>query len=385
MKRLISTILCMTSLLSFIPASYASDDNAVRVYINGEILPAEGKLYHDNTVIPVRAFLERAGFTVDWSDTHNMVTASKDGYTMNLWPDSDQMNVNGEVYTMTCPLLEENGTTYAPVRSIGEKTGFTVAWYAASYSAVLSDGSDTMTYYEDASSLLPELGAVVGGAKFTEVAEDETYGMYYTYPNYVEDKAHEYGDYITSRLGYEYDSMLLGENYSKIYVYTLGDVSTEIVVQKLDGVPYIYVYPDTTGDISHAVLYEENQPETQLPPIEQPEIQPPSPENPSDGNAGSELECYPDTDIPKYNAVMNSPLVRTETLEDGQIVYVYSSDSFGAMSYMNYLSTLGYFNYDMDIGNGFNITYTMVKGDSYVVIMTSMFFDEVYVVPGITQ
>ena len=51
-----------------------------------------------------------------------------------------------------------------------------------------------------------------------------------------------------------------------------------------------------------------------------------------------------------------------------------------AMSYMSFLSSVGYVNYNIDMG-GFNMTYTMVREGKYVVIMTSMLTDEVYVVP----
>ena len=385
MKKTLS-IFVILLILFCLPAVCSAQDDIVRVYINGEILPVSGKLYCDSTVIPVRAFLEKAGFTVEWSDAEEKVTASKDGYVINLWSGSDRMTVNEAIHTMPCPVLEQEGTTYVPVRSIAENTGFTVRWYPRSSSAVLSDGSDSMTYYEDASSLLPELGAVVGGASFAEIAEDDVNGIYYTYPNYVEDMAYTYGDYLSSKLGYEYDSMLLGDGYSKIYVYTLGDVTTELEVRKVDEVPYIYVYPDTTVPALPEAVEEEqpadSEPEGTIPAPEAPEVQPPVPEAPSDGSAGAEFECYPDTDIPKYNAVMNSPLLRTNTLDGGQTLYAYEGDSFDAMTYMNYLTTLGYYNYDMDIGSGFSITYTMLKGEQFVVIMTSMFFDEIYVVPG---
>ena len=381
MKKTLSVFVVLL-ILFCLPVVCNAHDDIVRVYINGEILPVSGKLYCDNTVIPVRAFLEKAGFTVEWSDAEAKVTAFNEDCVINLWSDSDSMNVNGVEYTMSCPLLEEDGTTYVPVRSIAENTGFTVDWYPRSNSAVLSNGSDNMTYYEDASSLLPELGAVVGGASFTEISEDSVNSIYYTYPDYVEDKAYTYGDYLTEKLGYEYDSMLLGEGYSKTYVYTLGDVTTELEVRKIDDVPYIYVYPDTS-----VPAYSETEAEqpADSEPVEDapaPEIQPSVPELPSDGSADAEMECYPDTDLPKYNAVMNTPLLRTNTLDGGQTLYVYEGSSFDAMTYMSYLTSLGYYNYDVDIGSGFNITYTMVKGEQFVVIMTSMFFNEVYVVPG---
>lgn len=380
MKKILSVLLCISLILSFAPISFGAEAESVRVYINGEILSVRGKLYMDNTVIPVRAFLEKAGFTVEWSDAENKVTAAKDSYVMKLWPGSDRMEVNGRTVTMSCPLLEEEGTTYAPVRSIGENTGFEVEWYEKSFSAVLNDGSDSITYYDNTTALLPELGSVVGGDKFSEIAEDSDYGIYYTYANCTEDKAHEYGEYITSKLGYEYDSMLLGENYSKIYIYTLDDVETNIIVQKTEDVPYVYIFPDvnitpkpTGSQYEEETPYEENIPgEEDIPDKNQP----------SDGNEHyGDVECYPDTTIPKFNAVIGTNLIRTDKLQDGETVYVYEGNDFDVMSYRAYLRGLGFIDYDMDIGTGFNITYTMVKGNQYIMIMSSMFFNEVYVVP----
>lgn len=371
MKKIFSLLMVFVLIFSGIVCAYGQEET-VRVYINGEILPVMGKLYMDNTVIPVRAFLEKAGFEVDWSESENKVSASKEGYDITLWPGSDSMIVNGIGHTMSCPLLEEEGTTYAPVRYIAENTGFSVDWYDKSFSAVLSDGSESIVYYEDTSSLLPELGSVVGTDKFKETGEDDPGMIYYLYENCPEEKVFEYGDYITSKLGYEYDSMLLGEDYSKIYVYTLGDVETNIVVKKSEDIPYAYVYPDVNVSVegnNYSPDEEEVVPEV-------------VPDNPPEEKENNTLECYPDSTVPKFENFINTRLLRTEKLSGGETAYIYIGDDFSVMAYMSYLRSLGFYDYDMDIGMGFNITYTMVKGDEYIVIMSSMFSGEVYVVTG---
>ena len=362
MKKIVSVVLIFLLMFSVIINAYGQD-NGIRVYINGELLSVRGKIYKDNTVIPVRAFLEKSGFAVEWDDAQKMVVATKDNYTLRLWPGSACMMLNDERLIMSCPLLEENGTTYAPVRSIAENTGFNVEWYDKSRSAVLSNTVDTVTYYENTTSLLPELGSVVGGEKFSDSFSDSSNGMCYVYENYAEDKAHMYGDYITSKMGYEYDSMLLGENYSKIYVYTLDDTQTNIIVQKKDNVPYIYVLPDV-NDVYQTTYQNETE------------------KNDTDANTNyGGVECYPGTLIPKFDVFAKVNLTRTENLNGGEIAYVYAGDNFDAMSYMNYLRSLGFKDYSTDVGFGFNMTCTMYKGDEYVMIMLSMFYDEVYVVP----
>ena len=376
MKKIFSLLLVLV--LIFLGAlSVHGQEETVRVYINGEILPVMGKLYMDNTVIPVRAFLEKAGFTVEWNEAENLVTASKDMYTMKLWPGSDRMVINGSTHIMSCPLLEENGTTYAPVRSIGENTGFEVSWYEKSYSAVLNDGSDSVLYYEDTSSLLPEVSSVAGTEKYKEIAEDDLGMVYYTYENCPEEKIFEYGDYITSKLGYEYNSMLLGEDYSKIYVYTLGDVQTNLVVKKIEDTPYAYVFPDVNVSVEgNSYTPDTEEPIAEVVPEET------VPDNKPEAKEDTKAEYYPNSTVPKFDAVVNTHLLRTEKLEGGETAYVYRGNDFGVMTYMSYLRSFGFYDYDMDIGMGFNITYTMTKGDEYVVIMSSMFSGEVYVVTG---
>ena len=235
MKKFIAVILVAVMILGSICTTAFAAEDIVRVYVNGEILPKYGKLLDGNSVIPMRAFLEKIGFSVSWDDSTKTVTAKNSTTLMTVKADTNILAVNGEKVEMPCAAAVIDGTTYLPVRAIGESAGYKVDWLPATSSAILSDGSDKHSYYEGTPSLLPELGSVVGGAKYEEVLEDTANGgVYYTYKNYVEDKAYEYGDVLCARYGYEYESMQLGQNYSKIYTYVIGDVQTVLVVQKIE-------------------------------------------------------------------------------------------------------------------------------------------------------
>lgn len=352
--------------------AFASED-IVRVYVNGEMLTKYGKLLDGNSVIPMRAFLEKIGFSVSWDDSSKTVTAKKDSTVMTVKADTNILTANGEKIEMPCPAAIIDGTTYLPVRAIGETAGYKVDWLPATSSAILSDGSDKHKYYEDTPSLLPELGSVVGGASYDEVSQDSVGGVYYTYKNYVEDKAYAYGDILCERYGYEYESMKLGQNYSKMYTYTIGDVQTALVVEKLEDVPYIYVYPDISG--KHLPDKDESADET---PAEKPKKD--SKPKTEDKTESIGAEYYGDTLIPTFEYICGGQCVSTEELDSGTM-YVYNGSTFAMMDYISGLMSFGFRQYDMQMGDMFEVTYTFVKGDDYVVVTSSMFFNQIYVLP----
>ncbi len=364
MKKCIVFLLVAVLVLGSMCTSVYAAEDVVRVYVNGEILSKYGKLLEGNSVIPMRAFLEKIGFSVSWDDSTKTVTANNDTSVMSVRVDTNILMVDGVSMEMPCAAVIIEGTTYLSVRAIGESAGYKVDWLPATNSAILSDGTDKYSYYQDAPSLLPELGSVLGGAAFEQVSEDTKKGAkYYVYKNYVEEKAYEYGDILCSRYGYEYDSMQLGQNYSKMYIYVIGDVQTALVVKKVEDVPYIYVYPDISG--RH--LSEESDSSDLT-------------EKPDDDTDSIGAEYYGDTLIPTFDYICGGKAVDSQDLDMGT-VYVYDGSTFEMTDYISGLMRFGFVEYDMYIGDMFEVTYTFVKGDDYVVVSRSMLFNQIYILP----
>ncbi len=373
MKKLSVIIIFLIVFVLGVSTTAFADEDVIRVYVNGEILPKTGKLLDGNSVIPMRAFLEKIGFEVSWDDITKTVTAKNDTSVMQVTSGANILVADGERIEMPCNATIIDGTTYLPVRAIGESAGYKVDWLEATKSAVLSDGSDKYTYYEDTPSLLPELGSVLGGASFEEISEDEATGyVYYTYKNYVEDKAYEYGDLLCNSFGYEYESMQLGANYSKMYTYAIADVKTALVVEKIDDVPYIYVYPDISG---------KHIPETETPAEDSDDTE--QPDTVAPGTEQEEFvgaEYYGDTLVPTFEYICGGEAVATEKLDAGTM-YVYDGSTFEMMDYLSGLMKFGFVQYDMEMSDMFDVTYTFVKGDDYVVVTSSMFFNQIYILP----
>ncbi len=372
-KFFLSVLFCTCAAVCLFMDASAHGDT-VHVYVDGEYIAASGRLMDDNTVIPMRAFFEKLGFTVEWNGVDKSVRAHRGGDDISLVIGRADMTVNGAVRALPCASFEDGGVTYLPVRAVAESVGYTVDWYESANAAVLHSG-DAASYLPDTPTLLPELGAAVGTSHFTRTATDSLGGeVYYVYENVPEQKAHEYGDLLCSKLGYEYDSMILGEDYSKTYYYSFENFRVGIKVATVDSVPYVYLCP---GSVKPEQPMENSFADTGE--VEQ---MPGDSYDDKDGDDGwtDESVFYDGTEVPTYEYVCGYPLKRIDTLRGGETVYVYDGGMMDAMSYMSFLSSVGYVNYNIDMG-GFNMTYTMVREGKYVVIMTSMLTDEVYVVP----
>lgn len=124
MKKFISTLLIITIILSFAPASFAS--GGIPVYLMGQKIEKEGIIISDRTYLPVRAVCEALGKDVDWvSDTKSVI--------IGVMPSSTQKRDGINIY-LEGTLLENaeavilDGTTYLPVRALCEALGMAVEW-----------------------------------------------------------------------------------------------------------------------------------------------------------------------------------------------------------------------------------------------------------------
>lgn len=376
MKKLFLSVLFCTCAAACLFMGASAHGDTVHVYADGEYIAASGRLVADNTVIPLRAFFEKLGFTVEWSGADNSVRAHRGGDDISLIIGRADMTVNGAVRALPCASFEDGGVTYLPVRAVAESVGYSVDWYESASSAVLYRG-ETVNYLPGTPTLLPELGAAVGTGHFTRTATDSLDGeVYYVYENVPEQKAHEYGELLCSKLGYEYDSMILGDDYSKTYYYAFENFKVGIKIAAVDSVPCVYLFPGTVQtDSQTAENPSDGNESEQMPDGEY------GGENEDSGENGeNEVTFYEGTEVPTYEYVCGYLLKRTDALRGGETVYIYDGGMIEAMEYMSFLSSVGYSSYNIDMG-GFSVTYTMVKDGKYVVIMTSMLNNEVYVVP----
>ncbi|MBK5247150.1 MAG: N-acetylmuramoyl-L-alanine amidase [Peptostreptococcaceae bacterium] len=115
------------------------------------------------TLIPVRAFFEALGATVEWDAENRIVTIENDGSTVELVIDSPVAKVEGKAKILEVPAMiidhDEDGTgsTMVPLRFVSEGLGAEVSWIEATRTANIVPAS-TETEEEETSTFETNYG-----------------------------------------------------------------------------------------------------------------------------------------------------------------------------------------------------------------------------------
>lgn len=133
---------------SFCLLSFSETNTDICVYINKTIakdnacLEIEGYAFEstlpilkqeDTTMFPIRAFAENFGYHLIWSEAESKISLNKLDNTESeiiFVINSNQMIVDGQVYTMPQKCVLINDSAYVPLRFLCENLGYSVAWYA---------------------------------------------------------------------------------------------------------------------------------------------------------------------------------------------------------------------------------------------------------------
>lgn len=85
----------------------------------------------DRTMIPLRAVSESLGFKVEWQQSNNVITISKNNRQLNLQIGSTTATVDGTTVEMGVKPLLVGNLTYVPLRFISENLGYNVYYSQA--------------------------------------------------------------------------------------------------------------------------------------------------------------------------------------------------------------------------------------------------------------
>lgn len=113
-----------------IEVDLSEKNDEISVLLDGEKLAFDSApiIEHDRTLVPFRKILEALGYEVSWNGDEQAVLAQKQGISLRLQIDSNQISVNGEIrYLDAAPRLI-NSSTYVPLRFISEVSGCSVLW-----------------------------------------------------------------------------------------------------------------------------------------------------------------------------------------------------------------------------------------------------------------
>ena len=140
MKKILSMLTLMTlALLLAVPVFAAS--KPIDVFINGSKVSFKaGTPYLENNsvLVPFRAIFENLGLEVLWDAKTGTVTGTGSNLKIQLKIGSNRASINGIIKKLIAAPITTNGTTYVPLRFIGEATGGTVLWDPAAKSVQIT-------------------------------------------------------------------------------------------------------------------------------------------------------------------------------------------------------------------------------------------------------
>ncbi|WP_227762393.1 phosphodiester glycosidase family protein [Zhaonella formicivorans] len=102
----------------------------IPVYLDGDRLffDVPPQLINGRTLVPFRRIFEALGAQVQYDAATRMVTAVKEGRTVQFTGGAKQALVNGETVALDVPAREINGRTLVPLRFAGTALGVEVVW-----------------------------------------------------------------------------------------------------------------------------------------------------------------------------------------------------------------------------------------------------------------
>ena len=125
MKRLFAILLSLSMLLACASTGLAEDE-AIKVYVNGEELQTEAYVKNDRTMVPLRAITEALQCDVYWNEGDAGITIFDGMYLYMMWADGER-----DIAFTTTPFMDEfvcmdvipefkNDRTFLPLRALTE-------------------------------------------------------------------------------------------------------------------------------------------------------------------------------------------------------------------------------------------------------------------------
>lgn len=100
-------------------------------------LNSEPLIISGSTMVPWRYISEQLGFIVGYDVKTKKITANKNGTSITMTVGQKNATVNGKQMTMQVPPTVRNGTTYVPLRFVGDSINAGIKWLPESKTALI--------------------------------------------------------------------------------------------------------------------------------------------------------------------------------------------------------------------------------------------------------
>ena len=127
MKR--KLLLCLLAAVLALGVPFAKAASPVRVQVDGNPLSGTSYLVEGVTYAPIRALLNAfGGWTISWDSASRSAVARSGGETVTAGIGRRYITVNGVRWNTPGGIFLKNGSTYVPLRILGEALGAQVEW-----------------------------------------------------------------------------------------------------------------------------------------------------------------------------------------------------------------------------------------------------------------
>ncbi len=238
MKKLLITAFFTVNIIFSSVLTYANSN--ISVYVdNQQVHYSKSPVLKNGTVlVPLRKTFEVLGASVDWDNTTQTITSTKNSDTISLQIDNSTAYRNGSKITLSAPPTYKNATTYVPLRVVSETFGSTVF-----YDDMLNQVSITTNQVFDIDNMFDQsrkpmtytwinnneldreyrIGFSWNGDNITFI--ENGYNVIYTVENTPSSRFEKGKTYISDGIRYKYDDAI---------VFNFGDLVEKGII-KVEG------------------------------------------------------------------------------------------------------------------------------------------------------
>ncbi|XEC96219.1 TraB/GumN family protein [Paenibacillus tarimensis] len=140
MKKIAVSFLTFLMALSVLMPTVFAAEKQLSVQVDGqqvEFGAYEPVIDGGTTLVPLRPLFDSLGLTLDWDAEEQAATGTKQGLVVELQTGNSTAAVNGMPVELPKAPKAIGGTTYVPVRFVGEAAGYEVSWDPATRSVIL--------------------------------------------------------------------------------------------------------------------------------------------------------------------------------------------------------------------------------------------------------
>ncbi|MBB6730154.1 copper amine oxidase N-terminal domain-containing protein [Cohnella zeiphila] len=130
MKKGFITAMACAALLtaSIAPGAASAASGGAYIYVDGVPLHSKAVTKNGGSFVPFRELFEQLGMGIGYDPKLQQVTGTKDDLKITFTIGSKTAYVNGRKKVLQAAPFTQSGTTYIPLRIVGEATGNSVNW-----------------------------------------------------------------------------------------------------------------------------------------------------------------------------------------------------------------------------------------------------------------